>query len=248
MQIGENFDSELFQFDESETWLKPKRQLKFNLDSELEDEDLDTILIVTQRKRSLSVSPVRDLPELDKTPSKQATSKPIGSQPTTLEQVTDMINEGLYLYENSAGNQRECGLLVEKSLTSSSLPNSNQPQPPALTFSAVPIMDPKRFFQGSNSSSPPVGWLANHKPLLSKSVQVPQKQSIPVQPVNLQKPTRQSKESSSSASLKDFQPFQHPSYELLKVNGFAQQKYSKYHDKAIKGNYILNSKNEKQKG
>lgn len=41
---------------------------------------------------------------------------------------------------------------------------------------------------------------------------------------------------SSSADLaRSFPTFQHPSHELLKDNGFIQQKYSKYHIKALKG-------------
>jgi hypothetical protein len=36
-------------------------------------------------------------------------------------------------------------------------------------------------------------------------------------------------------SYKEFQSFQHPSYELLKENGFVQHKYHKYHAKALKG-------------
>jgi la-related protein 1 len=41
---------------------------------------------------------------------------------------------------------------------------------------------------------------------------------------------------SSSADLaRSFPTFQHPSHELLKENGFIQQKYYKYHTKALKG-------------
>ncbi|KAJ3048921.1 La ribonucleoprotein domain member 1, partial [Rhizophlyctis rosea] len=36
-------------------------------------------------------------------------------------------------------------------------------------------------------------------------------------------------------SFKEFPVFQHPSYELLKENGFIQHKYVKYHAKALKG-------------
>ncbi|ORX81271.1 hypothetical protein BCR32DRAFT_279827 [Anaeromyces robustus] len=40
--------------------------------------------------------------------------------------------------------------------------------------------------------------------------------------------------SSLGASFKEFPAFQHPSYEILKENGFIQHKYTKFHAKAIK--------------
>jgi len=44
----------------------------------------------------------------------------------------------------------------------------------------------------------------------------------------------QSYSSSLGASFKEFPAFQHPSYEILKENGFIQHKYTKFHAKAIK--------------
>ncbi|ORX49291.1 hypothetical protein BCR36DRAFT_412811 [Piromyces finnis] len=44
----------------------------------------------------------------------------------------------------------------------------------------------------------------------------------------------QSASSSLGASFKEFPAFQHPSYEILKENGFIQHKYTKFHAKAIK--------------
>jgi len=40
--------------------------------------------------------------------------------------------------------------------------------------------------------------------------------------------------SSLGASFKEFPAFQHPSYEILKENGFIQHKYTKFHAKAVK--------------
>jgi hypothetical protein len=40
-------------------------------------------------------------------------------------------------------------------------------------------------------------------------------------------------------SYKEFHSFQHPSYELLKDNGFIQHKYHKYHAKALNGNFFF---------
>lgn len=44
----------------------------------------------------------------------------------------------------------------------------------------------------------------------------------------------QSYSSSLGASFKEFPAFQHPSYEILKENGFIQHKYTKFHAKAVK--------------
>jgi hypothetical protein len=236
-----DYESELFQFDADEQWAKPHRQQKFNHNSQMEDEDMDNILIVTQRKRQMSLSPMRDLPVLENIPSIQVKSKPIGTKASTVEQVTDMINEGLYLYEKVQLHQQEADL-AGKTLINSTVKDVLN-QPPTLSSTGVPIMNPKRFFRGSNPSSPPVGWLTNHKPLPSKSVQVPKPQTFSGQSVHLHKQPRPQqslsksyKDPSASASSKDFQPFQHPSYELLTENGFVQQKYTKYHAKAIQGN------------
>lgn len=78
----------------------------------------------------------------------------------------------------------------------------------------------QRFFPVTSEASPPVGWFMQN---------------------SLGHPSSHLSAGSQglARSYKELQPFQHPSYELLKENGFIQHKYSKYHDKAIKG--LLNS-------
>lgn len=246
--VSQNYEAELFQFDESDSWAKPQRPQKFGLDSELDDDELETILIVTQRKRELSQSPLRDLPGLAQNPSKPvAYPKPIGSKSTPVQQVTDMMSDGLYI---SARNEKSKQIsdLQQNTVTDATYGTTgeNLNQPPTLSSGATPVMNPKKFFRGANPGSPPIGWLVNHKPLPSKSVQVPKPQSTSHQSSYSHKQSKSQhslgksyKEPSSSSSSKDIQPFQHPSYELLKDNGFVQQKYTKYHAKAIKGNFLF---------
>ncbi|KAJ3351854.1 La ribonucleoprotein domain member 1, partial [Kappamyces sp. JEL0680] len=258
-------DDELFQFDESESWAakdesrSPAEDDHYALDSEFEDEELDTILIVTQRHNEQHHSPVQS-PRQNLPPRKHATSPFIRSKASV--DIADMINEGLYLYEKTAfkkspipASPSGISLLKKEDTT------PKKPQPPVLEKSPPVVMSPKRFVNGGlTAASPPIGWLVNQHLPLSKSFEAPM-----AGPTKVSSSFGQSQRSYGStgrsyggtpthsfggrslsnqpqtsagvvppSSFKEFAPFQHPSYELLKENGFVQHKYTKYHAKAIK--------------
>ncbi len=113
---------------------------------------------------------------------------------------------------------------------------------------------PKRFVTGGlTAASPPVGWLVNQQ-VLSRSFGDAhsfggrsqghsfggrsQGHSFGGRSQGRSMGKSMDARFGKSVDHKEFQPFEHPSYELLKENGFVQQKYSKYHDRAIKGIFV----------
>ncbi|KAI9095621.1 hypothetical protein DFS34DRAFT_626596 [Phlyctochytrium arcticum] len=84
--------------------------------------------------------------------------------------------------------------------------------------------------EAGTSHSPPVGFLAN---ALGKSKaregSVDNAMDIPGS-----KKEKQNQQAGKGHGDEDHIAFQHPSYELLRENGFSQQKYAKYHAKALK--------------
>ena len=261
---GAGAGSDLFQFDESEGWAAADhhqyQDSHFVLDSEFEDEDLESISIVTQRLAGANVTAAGSSPNsssLGLPPRRQPASKPTFK--VNNADVADVINEGLCLYEKNIFSKHG------KNGSSNSLQSTllDKPQPPVLEKSGPMTMSShaKRFFRGGlSSASPPVGWLVNQNPAyVNKHFEVPS--APPSSKVNSSSFGGHSLKSVGSgggkslngghqnsfggrsftgpsslgSSFKEFQPFQHPSYELLKENGFVQQKYTKYHAKAIKG-------------
>jgi la-related protein 1 len=149
--------------------------------------------------------------------------------------------------------------LYEKSLKTPKKPTVEQKlvlqqRPPLseIKKNSQPVtMSPKRFVTGGlTAASPPVGWLVNQQ-ILSKSFE---SKSFDKHSNSHSFGGRSHGHShhshghsynagrsfggrsvGKSVDHKEFPPFEHPSYELLKENGFVQQKYSKYHDRAVKG-------------
>jgi la-related protein 1 len=282
----ENEDDELFQFDETESWAnKPEDGIDadeveshFALASEFDDDEMDSILIVTQRQHqehnqtALPSNSHQNLP-----PRKHATSPFIRSKASA--DIADMINEGLYLYEKTAFKKTGPPTTPQKVGLKPEAPGSVTPkksQPPVLEKSAPVMMSPKRFINGgSTTASPPVGWLVNKNPPSSKSFGEPNAaDSYNKHSTSFGQSQRsygstgrsygasgsqtfggrslghsqQSSTGMSQSYSKEFTPFQHPSYELLKENGFVQQKYTKYHAKAIKGILVFLILDRKLKG
>ena len=330
---------ELFQFDEGEAWVdgvKSKGEgggvagecgvgssKAAGLESEIEDEDVDSILIVARRNyqsaiahqqpvQSSSVSSLSNslhhlgLPPRNGNSNHQRSTVKSGLS-TNSSSMSDMINEGLFLYEKgafkAAGKNSGSSLLTEarkreqdqQEKEFNNLSVSPQ-QPPAIIekrSDPVNVRGTRRFISGGlTAESPPVGWLVNqqhhsysqhhqyynnHTPSFSKSFEVPPAPpsskiasssfgermaaaaaSAGQLPHSFNQRSfgstgrsygnggaaagsfggRSGSGSFNSSSFKEFAPFQHPSYELLKENGFVQHKYTKYHAKAIKGMFL----------
>ncbi|KAI8893626.1 hypothetical protein BC833DRAFT_607722 [Globomyces pollinis-pini] len=258
-ETNEEDEEDVFQFDESETWAKPVGSLAedleeadqfFELESDFEDDDLDSILIVTQRHHeqhtALPTPQHQNLP-----PRKHATQPFIRSKANT--DIADMINEGLYLYEKTIGTPKP--LRSDKKLNVVERPVDQTPTKPQSRSllpesSTAPItMSPKRFVTGGlTAASPPVGWLVNSAAQQSKSfgdrlgTSYDNKHGTSFGGSSYGRSlgnsfggrSMRSNDGHHVGSYKEFTPFQHPSYELLKENGFIQHKYSKYHAKAIR--------------
>ncbi|KAI8816497.1 uncharacterized protein EV422DRAFT_285675 [Fimicolochytrium jonesii] len=100
---------------------------------------------------------------------------------------------------------------------------------------------PRRYWVGATSASPPVGYLMNrmdaeadedeHDNPLGSSPTPGRGVSVPAAK---NEPEKKDATGSVAHSFNEFPVFQHPSYELLRENGFIQHKYSKYRAKAIK--------------
>eukprot|EP00842_Homolaphlyctis_polyrhiza_P006227 jgi/Hompol1/6605/HPOL_000602-RA len=220
---------------------------------ELEDEELDSLMIVTQRIHE---------------PSSGHTN------------TGKMINEGLYMYERSlskaisgsnqsyvkVGSIKSDAFAALQSFTRQQPQQPQQPQQSQLTSSSLTASSslskslssslpkslsskpvsivPRRMYEGTTAMSPPVGWMIQAAPAVALSPTV----SAAATPLStsvgpsvsmsqsLDVPGRSGSQmlSVTPGSFKEFTPFQHPSYELLKDNGFVQQKYTKFHAKAIK--------------
>ncbi|KAJ3276582.1 La ribonucleoprotein domain member 1B [Terramyces sp. JEL0728] len=260
IMVEKEDDDHLFQFDESETWAKnPAAEVEeaepyFELDSDFEDEDLDSILIVTQRNHE-SVPPQ---PQYQNLPPRKHSTTPYNRSKQGND-IADMINEGLFLYEKSIGkpkketNVEKVVVVKREEHTTPTKPKSNIPE----SVTTTPVtMSPKRFVTGGlTAASPPVGWLVNNAVQYSKSYETSKLGNSYGQSHGTSFGGRSHGNSFGgrsfgqsygksfgksveggvpSGSYKEFAPFQHPSYELLKEGGFIQHKYTKYHAKAIK--------------
>ncbi|CAB4480320.1 hypothetical protein RhiirA5_487387 [Rhizophagus irregularis] len=235
-------DEELFQFDEDWNGDSGNNIQKYYATSDEEDEDddevdddtVESIIIVTQKRRD----------KLN-------------------EEVIEIINEGLHHYEhdlrkkqvNSTSGNRKADIISEETKSQEGTPSLNSEtnhsnkvtsendkkskKKPARFW---PVKGTPQLPLGANAKTnhrhipdtrqyyaqDAVGWvlgdhlsegsspLANGSPLINNNCS-------------------SNEQLSSSADLaRSFPTFQHPSHELLKDNGFIQQKYSKYHIKALK--------------
>lgn len=244
-------DEDLFQFDENEDWAsKPTFEVEvpyehFVLESDFEDEELETITIVTQRGNEKETH--QNLP-----PRKHATIPFVRAKAET--DIADMINEGLFLYEKSIGKPK---LTANDENVATNAVNGTplKARTQQISLEKNDFKSPKRFVTGGlTAASPPVGWLVNENARFSKSVE---KGGASFGGRSFGTSHRSAASSfggrsfgksfdktgksidTATSSFKEFQPFQHPSYELLKENGFIQHKYTKYHSKAIRGILFL---------
>jgi hypothetical protein len=260
-------DEDLFQFDESyheNDFVDTNHTYDI---SDFEDEDLDSILLITQRPSAtekLSIETNQNL-----APRKHATSPFIRSKSNV--EVADMISEGLFLYEKSFGKavrapgikelgkvgtvSEETFLKMQQKATPIFSPKQINEHSSLRSLNALGVNN--RFFEGgTTAASPPIGWF------MDKRMRRPPHRnsfSSSYEPVATCSPKSQGTvsnycaassigraASSFGASFKELTPFQHPSYELLQENGFIQHKYSKYHSKAIRGNHHIFKQSERQ--
>ncbi|KAI8615519.1 hypothetical protein BC830DRAFT_288699 [Chytriomyces sp. MP71] len=124
---------------------------------------------------------------------------------------------------------------------------------------SVPIRKPafmRHFWESSSAASPPVGWLMSRNELLTPAASPgftpslesasPRQQVCPppsprafritgagLVPKSPAFKAVKLPGEGSSRSYKEFSTFQHPSYELLKENGFIQHKYLRYRARAL---------------
>ncbi|RIA82146.1 hypothetical protein C1645_835849 [Glomus cerebriforme] len=79
-----------------------------------------------------------------------------------------------------------------------------------------------------------VGWVLGDQPYHPSEGTSPHASASPLSHSNCLSNSYSEQLSSSADLARSFPTFQHPSHELLKENGFIQQKYYKYHTKALK--------------
>ncbi|KAF7724762.1 La ribonucleoprotein domain member 1 [Apophysomyces ossiformis] len=202
-------------------------------DLEIDDDTVARIMIVTQRKR-------------DKTHTSFDRAK-------MNDEISEMINEGLYEYENGIheykSNNVKVGTIDPEQfaqLSASAKRESELSKPnkakPIKTSKKAPRFYPVRpeslpssAFYGSTPRSASkkdhdhghVGWVLSDQP-------------YHYNPADLlstslgKSPAMTDILSTSMDMAHSFPNFQHPSHELLRENGFVQHKYHKYHAKALK--------------
>ncbi|KAJ3279246.1 component of La ribonucleoprotein [Borealophlyctis nickersoniae] len=260
---------------------------------DIDDDEVESLLIVTRRLSTapgVTASPqfqlVSGVPQPAQ-PAHQPNLKPRKHATAPFErsrvndEINDIINEGLYVYENeylspmkppskvTAVTREQFDVLQNGAkgsyhyddLARSPKSPIRSPSLQPATPKSVPrtIKSARRYWDaGASSASPPVGWLmdalgANNTPPdhLSRPPLPPEATQLVGRHLDVPKPSSANAvpvpSSSLSASLgshvgsfegknsfKEFPVFQHPSYELLKENGFIQHKYVKYHAKALK--------------
>ncbi|GBB90915.1 hypothetical protein RclHR1_00180053 [Rhizophagus clarus] len=242
-------DDELFQFDEDWTGNSRNNTIqKYCAASDEEDEDDDdevdddtvaSILIVTQKKRPFEKKVMND-------------------------ETVEMINEGLYHYEHdlckkrvnstpnnckvdiiseekSASTKSREGALSSNSEANLSITTENDKKSKKKSARFWPVKGaPQLPTSGSDKTNhrhipdtrqyyaqDAVGWVLGDQPYHPSEGSSPNASGSPICSSNEQL--------SSSADLaRSFPTFQHPSHEILNENGFIQQKYYKYHTKALK--------------
>ncbi|KNC97999.1 uncharacterized protein SPPG_06417 [Spizellomyces punctatus DAOM BR117] len=259
---------------------------------DIDDDDVDALLIVTQRTDdggqmivTVPSSPPYQLASGHAQPASQAVHShnlPPRKHATAPfersraeQELNEIINEGLYYYEHdylTPKKPKNKVLAVDGDQFAAMQNGMHSPKPyigaqggyfedlhgknkasktvpPQIASSAPkPIKTPRRYWDaGATSASPPVGYLMG---VLGSSLTDSGKAPEQVNGKYLDIPTRNSQSTSSNLStsvgsqagsltegrlsFKEFPAFQHPSYELLRENGFIQHKYSKYHAKALK--------------
>ncbi|KAJ3159297.1 La ribonucleoprotein domain member 1 [Geranomyces michiganensis] len=259
--------------------------------ADIDDEDVDGLLIVTQRKASGSDDDYETIlitPGKGNTPGHQLATAaaailtphkaPAASVAThhhnlpprkhatapfdrtrADEEINEIINEGLYYYEHDYLTPKKPKNKVQTLGGEEFRILQNGLLSPARTsdhsgdgYFDIPDFDgkkgqktprtPRRYWEGATSASPPVGYLMNRleaeaaaeaaRTASSSSSSSPAAAlAVPAQPAEK---AAEGEEAVLGTSFNEFPVFQHPSYELLKENGFIQHKYSKYRAKAIK--------------
>jgi len=187
---------------------------------EFSDDDLESLSIVTQIHNNHEVSAIQCTPVAGvSVPTKTSgpRKQPFDRQKMG-DEITEMINEGLYFYEQDlkrnaptpkALNKIESVPLSQFAVLQGSVISTQKQTSKPITIKK-PATSRRRFIPVGNTASPPVGWFMHHKSETS---------------------TVQSSESRTSNQIPKFQ---HPSHTLLQENGFIQQKYVKYHARAIR--------------
>ncbi|TPX56188.1 hypothetical protein PhCBS80983_g04734 [Powellomyces hirtus] len=244
--------------------------------ADIDDEDVDGLLIVTQRKASGSddeYETVLVVPNGNSTayqlstaaaailtpqaspaimhqnlpPRKHATAP--FDRTRADEEINEIINEGLYYYEHDYLTPKKPKNKVqtlggdEFRLLQNGLHSPARPYDRAENgYFDLPDLDtpkrgvkvprtPRRYWEGATSASPPVGYLMNRLEAEAAAVAADK----PHASVDIPRSAATTADDHVlGTSFNEFPVFQHPSYELLKENGFIQHKYSKYRAKAIK--------------
>ncbi|KAJ3386367.1 La ribonucleoprotein domain member 1 [Lobulomyces angularis] len=218
---------------------------------DFDDDDIASLLIVTQlpkehSKPSDSTQKHHITSNLDgeqrKAPRKHSTAPYDRSKMN--DEINEMINEGLFFYERDLRKnfkERKTYQTVEtvdeahfKALkkpntfeVTSNSPNSsnksNQTSSATASAKSKPIGFSRRFIPVGSpvSASPPVGWLLGARQ--SQSNYIPSSSLGDTSPIL-----------TNVGSHQEIPVFHHPSHELLAENGFVQQKYSKFHAKALR--------------
>ncbi|KAG0184583.1 La ribonucleoprotein domain member 1 [Apophysomyces sp. BC1034] len=251
-QMKDVEEDDVFDFEDEDDWgdgSRPNTTKKYYLsddDSEFEDDDnhdidedmIARIMIVTQRKRDKShVS--YDRAKMN-------------------DDISDMINEGLYQYESGLRieqkpnakvgtmSQEEFGQLSasykQKSGISGSAKttrakniktNENAPrfypiQPESLPTTALYGTTPRSSGKKDAHEQGHVGWVLSDQAYHYNPADL-LSTSYSKSPV-----VHDSMLGTSMEMAHSFPNFQHPSHELLRENGFVQHKYYKYHAKALR--------------
>ncbi|KAI8911417.1 hypothetical protein BC831DRAFT_439262 [Entophlyctis helioformis] len=220
-------DDDLFAFDDAEEWTQTNGRSApahthedlEEYEDDLDDEDLDSLMIVTQRLQepgsssssSYHNSNVHHAQHHGSSP-RMATSPHTHNLPPRKHSITpyirshndtdviDTINEGLFMYERFAAKGSKSSASGLSNLFGTSQQNNK--------IGSVDSQTSRDHVMSTSATS-------QHLAVPSGSYTG---QSLGTTP----------------ASFKEFAPLQHPSYELLKENGFVQQKYTKFHAKATK--------------
>ncbi|KAI7888081.1 uncharacterized protein EV154DRAFT_545078 [Mucor mucedo] len=246
-------EDDLFDFDDD--WVdgsRPNTVKKYYLsdeeeeddDFELDDDTVARIMIVTQRKK-------------DRSHQSFERSK-------MNDEISDMINEGLYQYESGLGQrqqqaQSKVGTMDSQHFSAAQQQQSGKPQQQQQQRNK-PIKQKKdapRFYPLGPESLPNTAGHLRSSPnnaSLSTST-IPQKKEVQgdvgwvlsdqayhynpndVLSTSLGKsplPNEGFLSSSVDTMAHSFGSFQHPSHDLLRDKGFVQHKYHKYHAKALR--------------
>ncbi|KAI8377285.1 hypothetical protein BD560DRAFT_348809 [Blakeslea trispora] len=235
-------EDDLFEFEDDE-WIDGSRQntvKKYYLsddedeDDEFDDDAVARIMIVTQRKR-------------DRTHQSFDRHK-------MNDDISDMINEGLYQYESGLGTNKQSTLSKIGTLDAQHFAqlsgNNKQTKETATHAKLIKTQQKKtpRFYPGGPESVPnSVARSISHAPntqkkeadhvgwILSDQAYHPSPNDLLSTSVG-KSPLPDSNLLSTSVDnlATSFGSFQHPSHDLLKDKGFVQHKYHKYHAKALK--------------